>query len=129
MKTNGNPTAALDKCLFNSPENINMPRNADIEILSEFVESTKSVLEELEGVILAFESKQIPREDFVSTARRILHNIKGESGIMDLAEISNVCHQAETLLYHDTEKTHVESLFSVKDWLSRAMEYIKSTEY
>ena len=108
------------------PENIHIPPDADHEILTEFVDSTMSALEEFEGIVLAFESGQITRDNFVTTARRILHSVKGESGIMDFTEISNVCHQAESLLYGNCKTVPVDILLSVKDWLSRAIQYLTS---
>lgn len=127
MADNENVVAMLDKYLANSPENIHIPPDADQEILSEFVDSTMSSLEKLEGTILAFESGQIMQDDFVTTARRILHNIKGEAGIMDFPEISNLCHHAESLLFGNSRTIPVDTLFSVKDWLARTMQYLAKT--
>ena len=127
MGTNTNTTVALDRCLANSPEKINIPPNADQEIITDFIDSTMSGLEKLEGAILSFESGQITCDDFVITAQRILHNIKGESGIMDFAEISDVCHHAESLLYENSKNISVDRLFSIKDWLTRAIQYLAKT--
>ncbi len=124
MGTNANTTVALGRCLANSPEKINIPPDADQEILTDFIDSTMSGLEKLEGAILAFESGQITCDDFVATAQRILHNMKGESGIMDFSEISNICHHAESLLYESSKTIPVDMLFSIKDWLARAIQYL-----
>jgi len=124
MGTDINTTVALDRCLAASPENINIPPDVDQEILTEFIDSTMSGLEKLEAAILAFESGQITCDDFTNTAKRILHNIKGESGIMDFAEISNLCHHAESLLYENSKNVPLDTLFSIKDWLSGAMQYL-----
>ena len=125
MDNKENAAAILDKYLANSPENVHIPSDIDQEILSEFVDSTMSSLEQLEEAILAFESGQI-QDDFVTTARRILHNIKGEAGIMDISEICNICHHAESMLYDDGKAVPVDMLLSVKDWLSRSMQYLMS---
>ncbi len=127
MGTNTNTTVALDRCLANSPEKINIPPDADQEILTDFIDSTMSGLEKLEGAILSFDSGQITCDDFVTTTQRILHNMKGESGIMDFAEISDVCHHAESLLYENSKTIPVNTLFSIKDWLSRAIQYLAKT--
>jgi len=127
MGTNTNTTVALDRCLANSPEKINIPPDTDQEILTDFIDSTMSGLEKLEGAILSFDSDQITCDDFVTIAQRILHNMKGESGIMDFAEISDVCHQAESLLYENSKNIPVDMLFSIKDWLSKAMQYLAKT--
>lgn len=127
MGTNTNTTVALDRCITKSPERINIPPDADQEILADFIDSTISGLEKLEGAILAFESVQITCDDFVTTAQRILHNMKGESGIMDFAEISDVCHHAESLLYENSKSIPVDTLLSIKDWLTRAIQYLAKT--
>ena len=125
MDENENAITILRKCLAKPPDGFTIPAETGQEILGDFIESTTSSLEQLEGAILAFESGQ-SADDFVTAARRILHNIKGESGMMDMAEISNLCHHAESLLYHDAEIIPIEVLFSVKDWLTKAMRYLKS---
>ncbi|MBW8038585.1 MAG: hypothetical protein FVQ85_01145 [Planctomycetes bacterium] len=124
MGTNTNTKVALDRCLANSPEKINIPPDADQEILTDFIDSTMSGLEKLEGAILSFDSGQITCDDFVTTAQRILHNMKGESGIMNFAEISDVCHHAESLLHENSKTIPVDTLFSIKDWLARAIQYL-----
>jgi len=126
MGANLNTTVILHRYLAEPPESIIIPPNTNQEILSEFVDSTMSALEKLEGTILAFESGQITPDDFAATTRRILHNIKGEAGIMDFTEISNVCHHAESLLYNDSlENVPVDMLLSIKDWLWGTMQYLK----
>ncbi len=124
MGTNTNTTVALDRCLANSPEKINIPPDADQEILTDFIDSTMSGLEKLEGAILSFESGQIMCDDFVATAQRILHNMKGESGIMNFTEISDVCHHTESLLYENSKTIPVNRLLSIKDWLTKAIQYL-----
>lgn len=124
MGANTNTMVALDRCLAASPEKISIPPDVDREILKEFTDSTNSGLENLEGTILVFESGQMTGDDFIDAAQRILHNIKGESGIMNFAEISNVCHLAESLLYENSKSIPVDTLLSIKDWLSRAMQYL-----
>ena len=127
MGANTNTTVAIDRCLANSPEKINIPSDADREILTDFIDSTMSGLEKLEWAILSFDSGQITCDDFGTTAQRILHNMKGESGIMDFAEISDVCHHAESLLYENSKTVPVDTLFSIKDWLARAIQYLAKT--
>lgn len=124
MEANINTTVALDRCLASSPEKINIPPDTDQEILTDFIDSTMSGLEKLEGLILSFDSCQITRDECVTTALRILHNIKGESGMIDFAEISYVCHHAESLLYENPRNIPVDRLFSIKDWLARVIQYL-----
>jgi len=127
MDTNENAATVLGKCLANAPESFNIPQDVDREILSEFVDSTASGLEQLEGVLLAFDYGRITQGECITIIRRILHNIKGEAGIMDFGTISSLCHHAESLLYEDFETIPCETLFLVKDWLTKAMQYIRKT--
>ncbi|HPS55083.1 MAG TPA: Hpt domain-containing protein [Sedimentisphaerales bacterium] len=125
MWINTNTTDALNKCLANLPEEINIPADGYCrEILGDFIDSAMSGLEKLEGAILSFESNQITCDDFLNTTRRILHNMKGESGIMNFTEISDICHLAESLLYENTESVPVDMLFSIKDWLTKTIQYL-----
>ncbi|MHC4751867.1 MAG: Hpt domain-containing protein [Planctomycetota bacterium] len=115
----------LDNYLANLPENIHIPSDINEAMLSEFVDSTTSHLDLLEQEILGFEAGQT-QNDFVTSARTILHNINGDAGIMDIAEMSDICHLAESLLHENCQKVPIDTLLSVKDWLSKAVQYIRS---
>lgn len=122
METDTNASVRLDKYLACSPENIEINPDIGQKILSECIDSTISALEKLEEILLAFDSGQIAQDECIIIIRRILHNIKGEAGIIDFGTISSVCHHAESLLCEDSETIPIDTLFSVKDWLTKTMQ-------
>jgi len=113
----------LNKQLLSAPENVSVPPDTDPEVLSEFIDSARSSLEQFEQGLLAWESGKTS-ESFVPTARRILHNMKGEAGFLGLTEISQLCHQVESLLHDEIDTSQADILFSAKDWLSRALQHL-----
>ena len=113
--------AMLEKYLAILPENIHIPGDVSEAMRFEFVDSATSHIEHLEQEISAFTAGQSQQDDFVTTARTILHNIKGEAGIMDIAEIYDVCRLTESLLDEDCRTVPVDTLLSVKAWLFEAM--------
>ena len=116
----------LEKYLAILPENIHIPADISEAMRFEFVDSATSHIEHLEQEISAFTAGQSQQDDFVTTARTILHNIKGEAGIMDIAEIYDVCRLTESLLDEDYGTIAVDTLLSVKAWLSEAMQQVTS---
>ena len=119
-------TVMLEEYLAILPENIHIPGDVSEAMRFEFVDSATSHLERLGQEIAAFETGQSQQGDFVTTARTILHNIKGEAGIMDIAEISDVCRLTESLLDEDYGTVPVDTLLSVKAWLFEAVQQVTS---
>ena len=75
------------------PRDVNIPRDSE-DLLNDYVESTNSMLDELERAAMAYEAGNNSEEN-TAAIRRILHKIKVESSIMCINEISELCHQAE----------------------------------
>ena len=113
--------AMLDKYLGILPEDIHIPVDLSEAMRLEFADSARSHIEHLEQEIVSFKLGQSRRDDFVITVRTILHNIKGEAGIMDIAEIYEVCRLSESLLAEDGGTVPVDRLLLVKAWLFEAV--------
>ncbi len=76
----------------------------DREMISEFLNETKPMLEEIEDLILSLEDD--PHDErAVNTYFRLLHTIKGTSSCLGLTEISNYAHSYEDLI--TSVKDHV----------------------
>ncbi len=101
------------------PQNVKIPGDSE-DLLDDYVESTNSLLDELEQAALAYEAGN-NSEDNAATIRRILHKIKGESSIMGITEISEFCHQAEYAFEELDENTKPDMLLRFKDWVDAAM--------
>ena len=103
-----------------SPKELTIPRDID-DLLNDYVESTSSMLDELEQVALAYESGNA-REENAAIARRILHKVKGESSIVGIDEMSELCHQAEYAFEELPESRRADMLLRFKDWACAAIQ-------
>ncbi len=112
---------------FPDPRSATPSSSENDEIIVQFVSEAATSLERLEGAALRTESVDA-RHEAMAEARRILHNLKGESGMLGLPVFADICHQAETVL--DTHEARgaapTDFLLGVKDWLQSAVECIAS---
>ena len=90
------------------------------DFLDDYIESTESQLEELEQAILRFETAQT-REQDAAEIRRILHKIKGESGMVGLDDVSLFVHEVESAFDQLSDDRAADMLFRFKDWTTAAM--------
>ena len=97
---------------------ITLPENVDEEIFAEYLGNLRHTLDSLEAAILTGE-----RDDNADTrgaVKAILHNLKGESSLMGLEEMAEVCHDCESVLAEMTERFPGERLLGAKDWMQSA---------
>ena len=104
------------------PFQVRPPENVSA-FLDEFVCSTASKLNELERLALNGESPANDQEH-VATARRILHNIKGDAGILGIDDINEFCHQAEFALEELADHARTDMLLRARDWLTAATTHL-----
>jgi chemotaxis protein histidine kinase CheA len=97
-----------------SPQDVEVPSDIG-DLLSDYVESTSSMLTELEEATLAYEAGS-NREENAAVVRRILHRIKGESSMVGIDDISELCHQTEYAFEEVTDSQRPEMLLRFKDW-------------
>ncbi len=132
-----------------SPEEIEIP--GDIaDLLADYIESTNSMLEELEKAAMTYEAAirqtaehavpcgpgragagvpsaaEGPTQGSAATIRRILHKIKGESGMVGIEAMSEFCHQAEYAFEELDPKQRPDMLLRFKDWVCTALQSIKA---
>jgi two-component system chemotaxis sensor kinase CheA len=74
-----------------------MPADADAALLMEFITESRECLDKAEAALLCLESDP-EDEEAVHTVFRAFHTIKGTSGFLGVAPISNLAHRAESLL-------------------------------
>lgn len=96
-----------------------LPPSVDKAMLTEFLASQPSVLEELEAILLA--TPLAP--DAAAVVRRIVHTLKGETGILGMSAVSDLCHRAEEVLEHQEVGELVDPLLEMKDWLGKVFGY------
>ncbi|MHC4586532.1 MAG: response regulator, partial [Planctomycetota bacterium] len=105
-----------------SPQQLKIPEDLD-DLLDDYVESSASMLQELEVVTLAYEAGK-DREENAASVRRILHKLKGEAGIVGINEIYEFCHQAEFAVEELSDDERSDMLLRVKDWLDAAFQHL-----
>ncbi|HEW78806.1 MAG TPA: response regulator [Phycisphaerales bacterium] len=105
-----------------NPKDVQIP-GENSEFLDDFATSTTLMLDELEAAALDCES-QSKRKESTAAARRILHSIKGEAGILGIDDIYEFCHQAEFAMEELADDEHTDMLLRVKDWLNAAIQHL-----
>jgi two-component system, chemotaxis family, sensor kinase CheA len=96
------------------------PRNpaaADEKILSDFLAQQEGVLQELEALTLALESRS--DEEHLAGIRALLHTLKGESALLGFGDIEQLCHRSEDVLSGGVPAGAADFLLAAKDWLVR----------
>jgi len=108
-----------------NPQDIVIPEDIG-DFLEDWVESTESQLDELEQAVLNFENGQ-NRDQDAAEIRRILHKIKGESGMVGLDDVANLVHEVENAFEELNPNECPDMLFRFKDWTIAAMHSLNAT--
>lgn len=103
------------------PDRFTLPEWVEPQVFEGFLSAQKSVLEEIESDLLRMEQGDA---EAVSDFRRRIHTLKGESGIMELEDLSHVCHAIEDYLseVNPASEGSVDRLLMVKDWVAQSLE-------
>ncbi len=109
-----------------APEVIELPENVDEGIFKEFLSNQPHVLANLEAAILTAESDCT--SDNCGLVKAILHNMKGETGLLGLDTIAAKCHDAETLIAEMPGEFPGEQLLATKDWLLQAINQLSGVK-
>jgi two-component system chemotaxis sensor kinase CheA len=102
------------------PQDVEIPSDIG-DLLDDYIESTESALSELEQAVLAYEAGQ-GREENSAAIRRILHGIKGESSMVGIEQMSELCHQTEFAFEELPEQKRPDMLLRFKDWAWAALQ-------
>ncbi|MCO4782567.1 MAG: chemotaxis protein CheA [Candidatus Cloacimonetes bacterium] len=75
----------------------------DDELLDDFVNDSRDLLDEVEPTLLQFKSLQNTQDSdenfqILNTVFRLFHSLKGSAGFLGFDNLVNVAHEAETLL-------------------------------
>jgi two-component system chemotaxis sensor kinase CheA len=106
------------------PNEIEIPDDIG-SLLEEYIESASSMLDELEQSTLEYEAGK-DRPENAATIKRILHKIKGESGMVGFEDMAEFCHQAESAFEELGEDERPDMLLRFKDWISTAIYSLSS---
>ena len=96
------------------------------DLFRAFVAQQQSVLPDIDETILAFETDGAA--EHLAALRRLIHTMKGESGVCGVTDIAKVCHSLEDYLDCATGSVSADILFAAKDWLERAVKAYAHSE-
>ena len=80
----------------------NRPAHIDESLVGEFLAKQISVLDEMEQHVLAIESQDL--KNAPAELKRLLHTLKGQSGLLNLLDVQHLCHETYSCL--DVESSH-----------------------
>jgi two-component system chemotaxis sensor kinase CheA len=93
----------------------------DQKILSDFLARQDGVMEEFEGLVLAWEKHKSEADKQVLL--RILHTVKGETALLGLADVEKLCHALEDYLGAVGEAAKPDLLLEARDWFLQAFRF------
>ena len=105
-------------------------------MLSVFLYECDQLLEKLEGIILEKQDAECFDDSDINDIFRVMHTIKGSSGVMMYENITKVSHKMEDVFYylresHPEDVPHmelVEKVLSVSDFINGELDKIKNGE-
>ncbi len=115
-------------------ENGNLPDPKSIktdqliqDIWQDYVDSATSLLPELEASAMQLEAGT-DVDSNSANIKRILHCIKGESGMVGMMDIHDLCHEVESAFeeFADNVNQAADLVLKAKDWMNEAIEYIEN---
>ncbi len=90
-----------------------------------YCDSASSLLSKLETAAMAIEAGRNTEEN-AATIRRVLHSLKGDSGVTGLTDIYYLCHEAEFGFEELSSSDGADMILKVKDWITEAVTSIKN---
>ena len=104
------------------------------DILDTYIYENNSLLEQLESIILDAETVSTFSEDNINEIFRIMHTIKGSSGVMMFTDITTCSHTLEDVFYYirESKPTNIPLdelvglMLEVDDFIKGELEKIKS---
>ena len=108
-------------------------------ILDMYLYETNTLLEQLDGILLAAEQADTFSEENVNEIFRIMHTIKGSSAMMEFTSLMTVAHRIEDLFFIIREKTMevvpetlrpelFDMLFQAVDFFRGEIEKVENSE-
>lgn len=112
---------------FPAPETV-VVTNIVEDLWATYVDEMASFLPDLEKAAMSLESSDNPEKE-ISEVKRILHSVKGDSGMCGIADVHDLCHEMESALDHLHKKGYLtDVLLKAKDWIESALEYLSEKD-
>ncbi len=121
-RRSGQSSVKSDKPVAAKPAFV-LPPGVDDVIFQAFIEQQISVFPDIEEKILAFEKSAGSPDgrQHLAALKRLLHTMKGESGVVGINDMQSFCHKLEDYLEDNGHKISADILFEAKDWLEKAV--------
>ena len=98
------------------------------DVFSTYVEEVDSLLMRLEEAALSLESGNDLNEA-LAEVRRVLHSIKGDSGMCGVTGVHDVCHELESFLDELLRQGSLaDVLLKVKDWIEAVTRHLSGID-
>ncbi len=99
----------------NTPSANDVLSMVDESIMSEFLARQTDTLEEVEKELLNIEDGSSTGD--LTYLLRFFHTLKGESSLLGIGHVADLCHATEDMMQNEPLVDCVERLLEVKDWL------------
>ncbi|MBW8036629.1 MAG: response regulator [Planctomycetes bacterium] len=86
-----------------------------------YYDSTSTLLSNLEAAAMDIEAGN-NIEDNAAAIRRILHSLKGDSGVTGLNDIYELCHETEFAFEELSSSDAADMILKVKDWICEVID-------
>ena len=114
LKTNGQ---------LPDPRTVNTEKIIE-QIWQTYLDAIGSLLHDVEAAALELEAG-VNVDENKAAIRRILHSIKGDSGMTGLMDIHDLCHKSETIFEEiDDHSKAADMVLKVKDWINAAIQHV-----
>lgn len=98
------------------------------DIVATDIDEVDSLSTRLENVALSLESGN-DTDEALAEIRRILHSIKGDSGMCGVTEVHDVCHELESFLDQlHKQGSLADVLLKVKDWVEAVTRHLSGID-
>jgi two-component system chemotaxis response regulator CheY len=106
-----------------NPRTVNAEKIVE-QVWQTYLDAVGSLLHDVEAAALELESG-VNVDENKAAIRRILHSIKGDSGMTGVMDIHDLCHQTETVFEEFTDNGQAaDMVLKVKDWINSAIQHI-----
>lgn len=98
-----------------------MPAAVDAAIVSDFLSRQGGVLDEFEALVLSADTTD--NRVNIDALGRLIHTMKGDSGLLGMIDVEQVCHGLEGLLTDHGLVELADEFLRAKDWLGESFKW------
>ncbi len=115
-------TAAVPEAVEPTPEP-DVGAMVDDDIMAEFLSRQADILDDIEKELLAIEAGESQGD--LEGINRFFHTLKGESALLGLSEVADLCHATEDMMHAEDLPSCIDRLLDVKDWFIATFRHLR----